>query len=135
MPPFDALLRLTLDNTSQQSKYEEFVLVRVIAKFGEPRIRYNMMKAVNFGDKDLDLIPKDTGDDGQIMVYAIPSLQNKPAVVTEYAPPEETEYKSAESRDGSEEEKKAVSQNNNNNNKKRGIAIRKLQMRFAYEND
>lgn len=79
IPPFDALLRLSSyskDTQMQtQSPQEEFVLVKVNAKFEEPKLRYNLLKQVNYGDKDIDVIHLNQPECYAVVFYAIPSLQ------------------------------------------------------------
>ena len=61
-----------MQTTDQQ---EEFVLVRVKAKFEEPKLRYNLLKQVNYGDKDIDVIHLNQPECYAVVFYAIPSLQ------------------------------------------------------------
>lgn len=131
MPPFNALLRLSYNNigTSNNSTTgrDEFCLIRVNAKLEEPKLRYNMLKAVNYGDKDIDLIPVDMPDCDQVMVYAIPSLQSLPLE----SEPRVSEYKSANSRspDCSHNESRTPSPTDLH----RGVAIKKLQLKMSSE--
>ena len=78
IPPFDALLRLSSYTKEAQMQnpgsQEEFVLVRVSAKFEEPKLRYNLLKQVNYGDKDINVIHLNKPDCQAVVFYAIPSL-------------------------------------------------------------